>query len=107
MARAGTGVVLRAAAWLVSACVLYPLWAHTGALAYAIDCWPSNAEADAWKIARLLTYAAMVPTVALPLGASLVNGRFPQLAKLLALSAIILVPAVFIMLNIWIPAWPR
>jgi hypothetical protein len=98
---------LRAAAALVALGVAALLWHRTGALDYLIFCWPSSPGAQAWKIDRLVTYAALVPTVALPVGATLSSRRAPRVSSMLAAAAIVVLPLLYLVLAQLAPEWPR
>ena len=98
---------LRAAAWLFSIGLGYLLWRHVEGLDLAIFCWPISKVSGAWRIARALTYAAMVPAAILPIAATVMSGRSPRLSTGLALAAIIVMPLLYVALLFWTPSWPR
>jgi hypothetical protein len=107
MTRLTGSLALRVAAWSVAIAVTTLLWALAERLDYAIYCFPSTLGSSSWKLVRLITFAAMLPTVALPVAATLLSNRRPRPSARLAIAAIVLLPVVCIVLYQWAPVWPR
>jgi hypothetical protein len=107
MTRLTGSLALRVTAWLVAIAVTTLLWVLAERLDYAIYCWPSSLGSGSWRLVRLITFAAMLPVVALPAAATLFSNRHPRLSVRLAVAAIVLPPVACIVLYQWAPAWPR